>query len=167
MEALLRLFGNICRFKQGPQDIPASNSLFALFLLSNLVIEIFLGLTFYSPGKSLLLSLMSLVMLLLFTWIWLVVFQLTSRFLQTATAFIGISLFTNIFFFIPLTILWKMGVLIDNSFAFINLILLVWILSIYAHIYKNALNISFFLGIALSITYFVTYSTLSNYLLGV
>ena len=94
-------------------------------------------------------------------------FQFRNRFLQTATAFAGVNLFTNVFCFLPVTLIWKMGIFVDNSFALVNLVLLIWILSIYAHIYKSALNVSFFLGFALSITYFITYSALSNYLIGI
>jgi hypothetical protein len=167
MEALIRLFGNICRFKSGPQDIPASINLFIVLFTANLIIELFLGLSYYSFAKALILSVTSIITLFLFTWIWLLLFKFTSRFLQTAMAFVGISLFTNVFFFIPMTFLWQMGVLVDSSFTMVNLLLLAWILSIYAHIYKNALNVSFFLGIALSITYFISFSALSNYLIGV
>jgi len=166
MEALIRLFGNICIFKKGPQDIPASVSLFAILLVCNFTIELFLGLGFYSLGVSFLLSLTSILALFLFTWICLILFRFNKRFLQTASAFVGISLFTNIFCFIPITFLWQMGLLVDNSFAMVNLFLLAWILSIYGHIYKHALNVSFFLGLALSITYFISYSTLSNYIVG-
>ena len=166
MEALIRLFGSICFFKKGPQDIPASIALLAVLLVFNLTLEILLGLSFYSIGMSLFLSVSSIVALLLFTWIWLMLFQHPARFMQTATAFVGVSLFTNLFFFLPITLLWKMEVIVDNSFAMMNLILLAWILGIYAHIYKNALNVSFFLGIALAITYFITYSTMSAFITG-
>lgn len=166
MEALIRLFGNICLFKKGPQDIPFSTSLFAVLFVGNVIVEVFLGLNLYSLGMSLLLSLTSIISLFLFTWLWLALFQFSQRFLQTVTAFVGISLFTNVLCFIPATFLWQMGIIVDNSFAMLNLFLLAWILSIYAHIFKHALNVSFFLGLALSITYFITYSTLSRYLIG-
>ena len=167
MEALIRLFGNICRFKKGPEDVPSSLNLLLILLVCNLIIEMFLGLTVYSIGLAFFLTSLSVIVLFAFSWVWLLLFQFKGRFLQTATAFIGISLFTNIICFIPVTLLWQMGVLVDNSYALVNLALLIWILSIYAHIYKRALNVSFFLGIALSITYFITFSTLSNYLMGV
>ena len=166
MEALLRLFGNLCFFKKGPQDVPASINFLVVLLLFNFIIENLLGVLFYSLTISIFQSLASIMVLFLFTWIWLTLFQFKARFLQTVTAFAGISLFINIFFLVPLIVLWKMNVLVDNSFALINLLLLVWTLSIYAHVYKNALNVSFFLGLALSITYFITYTTLSNYIIG-
>ena len=166
MEALLRLFGNICIFKKGPQDVPASINFLLILLLVNFIIENLLGVLFYSLALSVFQSLASISVLFLFTWICLILFQYKNRFIQTVTAFAGISLFINIFFLVPLVVMWKMGVLVDNSFALINLLLLVWTLSIYAHVYKNALNVSFFLGLALSITYFITYTTLSNYIIG-
>lgn len=166
MQALIRLFGNICRFKQGPENIPASISLFAALLTGNFIIEISLGLSVYSFGLAFFLAFLSALTLYVLTWVWLMLFQLRNRFLQTVSAFTGVNLFTNVLCFLPVTFLWKMGIFVDNSFALVNLVLLIWILSIYAHIYKSALNVSFFLGFALSITYFITYSALSNYLIG-
>ncbi len=167
MKALLLLFADICRFKRGPEDIPYSPTLLTVLFFFNLFIEMLLGLGFYSIGLSAFLSLTSILTLFVFSWVWLYLFKFSDRFIQTATAFVGISFFTNIFFFVPVTLLWKSGILMDQSFALVNLILLAWILSIYAHIYRRSLQISFFLGIALSITYFISYNSLSNQLLGV
>ena len=167
MEALVRLFGNICRLKKGPDAVPLSINLFLILFVTNFIVETFLGLTIYSFGQSVFLAFFSIFSLFVFTWILLFLFRLNNRYIQTITTLAGVSLFTNIVCFIPLTLLWKMDVLVDNSFAMINLVLLIWILSIYAHIYRKALGVSFFLGLALSITYFITYSTLSNYLIGV
>jgi hypothetical protein len=167
MEALIRLFGNICIFKQGPQDIPASLSFFIVILLTNFIVEVLLGIAFDSLAIAALLSLSSVFALFIYTWIWLSLFKLSNRFLQTASAFVGVSVFTNTVCFIPLIIIWKIGLIPSDSFALIYNLLLIWILSIYAHIYKNALNISFFLGLALAITFFITYySIISYYSLG-
>ncbi len=166
MKVLFLLFADICRFKKGPEDIPYSISLLALLFVCNLIIEIFLGLGFYSAATAALLSLSSILTLFVFSGLWLYLFKFKNRFVQTMTAFVGVSLFTNLFFFIPLTLLWHAGVIMDQSFALVNLILLAWILAIYAHIFRRALEISFLLGIALAITYFISYSNLSNHFLG-
>jgi len=167
MEALIRLFGDVCRLKKGPQNVPSSMNLLIILLIANFVVESFLGLSVYSFGASVLLASLSIFSLLIFTWFWLMMFKLSHRFIQTAIAFGGVSLFTNILCFLPIAFLWKMGVMSDDSFGLFNLVLIFWILSIYAHIYKNALNVSFFLGFALSITYFITFNTLSIKILGV
>ena len=166
MEALFRLFGQICTFKKGPESVPSSINLFFIILIANFTVESLLGLTVYSVGTSTLLASLSILCLLAFTWIWLYLFKLQSRFLQAAITFVGVSLFTNLILFLPITLLWKMGIFSDNSFGLINLFLIVWILSIYAHIFKNTLNISFFLGFALAITYFITFNSLSIKILG-
>ena len=167
MEALIRLFGNICRFKKGPENVPSSVNLLILLLISNFTVESFLGLTVYSIGQSLLLASISIISLLAFTWFWLMMFKLSNRFLQTATAFSGVSLFTNILCFLPIAFLWKMEIISDDSFGLFNLLLIVWILSIYAHIFRKSLSVSFFLGFALAITYFITFNTLTIKILGV
>ncbi|MCU7835381.1 MAG: hypothetical protein KZQ83_09010 [gamma proteobacterium symbiont of Taylorina sp.] len=166
MKALIRLFRNICLFKQGPEDVPSSVFLLALLIGINFVIELLLGLSIYSIGVSSFLAFLSIVTLSFFSWVLLNFFKFNARFIQTLTAFTGVNLFTNIFCFLPVTILWKMDVLVNNSFGMVNLFLLGWILSIYAHIFKRAINISFFLGLALAITYFISFSHLSGYILG-
>lgn len=166
MRELILLFGNICRFKQGPEDIPASLFLLSILIGLNFIIELLLGLSVYSILISFVLALLSIATLALFTWLLLILFKLQTRFIQTFSAFVGVNLFTNIFCFFPVTILWKMEILVNNSFGLINLVLLAWILSIYAHIYKRAINVSFFLGLALAISYFISFSNLSSFLLG-
>lgn len=167
MEVLIRLFGDICRFKKGPENVPPSTSLLILLLISNVTIESFLGLTVYSIGQSLLLASLSIISLLAYIWFWLMMFKMSNRFLQTAIAFTGVSLFTNIICFLPIAFLWKMGIVSDDSFGLLNLLLVVWILSIYAHIFRNSLSVSFFLGFALAVTYFITFNTLTIKILGV
>ena len=167
MEALIRLFGDLCRFKKGPENVPSSANLFIVLLIINFTIEVFLGLSVYAPWPSILLAGLSVFFLLVFTWFWLMMFKLGNRFLQTAIAFVGVSLFTNILCFVPVLFLWKIDILSNDSYAMINLLLIFWVLSIYAHIYKKALNVSFFLGFALAITYFITFNTISINLLGV
>lgn len=167
MEALIRLFGDLCRFKSGPENVPSSANLFIVLLITNFVVETLLGLSVYSLWQSGMLAGLSVFFLLVFTWFWLKMFKLGNRFLQTAIAFVGVSLFANILCFVPILFLWKMNILSNDSYAMINLMLIFWLLSIYAHIYKNALNISFFLGFALAITYFITFNTISINILGV
>ncbi|WP_198266128.1 hypothetical protein [sulfur-oxidizing endosymbiont of Gigantopelta aegis] len=167
MEALFRLFADICRFKKGPQDVPAANNLLLLLLAANFVLEVFLGLSIYAFLPAVILSSLSVVVLFAFSWFWLMMFKLKSRFLQLATTFMGVSLFTNVLLFLPILFLWKSGVISDDSYGLLNLVLIFWVLSIYAHLYKYALNVSFFLGFALAITYFITFNTLSINLLGV
>lgn len=166
MEALIRLFGNICRLKQGPEAVPSSVNLFLLLFITNFVVEVLLGLTAYTFIQALFLAFFAIISLFFFTWIWLFLFKLSNRFLQTVTSLVGVSLFTNIICFLPMTILWKLGLLADNNYAMWNLLLIFWVLAIYAHIFRSALNISFLLGIALAITYFITFNTLAINLSG-
>jgi len=166
MEVLFRLFGNICRFKLGPESVPASFNLLLILFIINFIVESFLGLTVYSLAQSLFLAFFAILSLFVFTWIWLVLFRLTNRYLQTIITLAGESLFTNVLCFVPMTILWKMGILADNSFAMINLLLIIWVLAIYAHIFRSALNISLLLGFALAITYFITFNTIAINLSG-
>ncbi len=167
MEALIRLFGEICRFKKGPEDVPTSFNFLIVILLVNFIVESLLGLTVYSLAVSTLLASLSIISLLAFVGIWLFLFKLNNRLIQSSIAFIGVNLFTNIICFMPIALTWKMGILSDNSFGLLNLLLIAWILSIYAHIFRNSLSISFFLGFALAITYFITFNTLTIKILGV
>ncbi len=162
MSVLFRLFWEICIFKKGPEDVPVSQSLLFILLTFNLILELSLGLSIYPFLQSLLLSLISFITLLVLSYFWLLLHKHSSRLLQTLTAFIGVNLLTNVLLFLPLTLSWRSGMLTDNSFAFINLAALIWILSIYAHIYRHALSVSFFLGLALALTYFISFSAFSE-----
>ncbi|MCU7799973.1 MAG: hypothetical protein KZQ70_07470 [gamma proteobacterium symbiont of Lucinoma myriamae] len=166
MEALVRLFGNICRLKEGPETVPSSTNLFLILFIINFTVETLLGFTVYSFGQSVFLAFFAILSLFAFTWLWLFLFGLINRYLQTITTLVGVSLFTNIICFIPITFLWKIWIFSDNSYAMLNLLLIVWVLSIYAHIFRSALNVSFFLGFALAITYFITFNTLAVNLTG-
>ncbi|MCU7939931.1 MAG: hypothetical protein KZQ64_09130 [gamma proteobacterium symbiont of Bathyaustriella thionipta] len=166
MEVIFRLFWNICRLKQGPETVPSSISLFLTLFICNFILETLLGLTVYSIGQSIFLAFFAILSLFVFILIWLVLFRLTNRYLQTLTTLVGVSLFTNFICFLPISILWKMGVFADSTYAMINLLLIFWILSIYAHVFRSALNISFFLGFALAITYFITFNTIAINLSG-
>jgi hypothetical protein len=163
MDVLFRLFWGICIFKKGPEEVPASLPLFLTLFTANLVLELSLGLSVYPFLQSLLLSLTSFLTLLVLSYLWLFLYKHRSRLLQTMTAFAGISLLTNLLIFLPLTLSWRSGLIIDSSFALINLVSLIWILSIYAHIFRRALPVSFFLGFALALTYFVSFSALSEF----
>lgn len=167
MEALFRLFGNICRLKQGPEAVPSSINLFMVLLLGNFVVEILLSLTVYTFAQSSFVAAFSVFSLMAFTWIWLFLFRLLNRYLQTITTLVGVNLFTNLVCFIPVTILWNSGVFADDSYVMINLFAMIWLLSIYAHIFRAALNISFFAAFAVTITYFITIYTFIISLSGV
>ena len=166
MQALFILFSNICRFKQGPDSVPSSINLLFVFLILNFLLESVLGLTVYSFGQSVFLAFFATFFLFVFSGIWLYLFRLTNRTLQTITTLVGVSLFTNIICFVPLTLFWTLGFLSNDSFALLNLFLIFWVLAIYANIFRSALNISYFLGFALVITYFITFNTMAFKLTG-
>ncbi|MCK5697664.1 MAG: hypothetical protein KAI02_05850 [Gammaproteobacteria bacterium] len=166
MNALFQLFFNICRLKKGPDSVPSSVNLLLILFIANFIIETGLGLSSYSFTQAALLAIFAILSLFLFTGLWLYLFRLTNRYLQTITALVGVSLLTNIICFIPLTFLWKMGIFANDSFAMLNLLLIFWVLTIYANIFSKALNLSLLLGIALVITYFITFNTLAFNLTG-
>ncbi len=163
MSFLLQLFKDICLFKKGPEDTPSSINLLIFLFITNLFSEIILGLSVYSLSfiMSAILSIISVVVLVLYTVFWLYIFKLKSRILQTITAFLGISLFMNVCFLLPMLTLWKLNIISESTFGFSTIIFLMWSLSIYVHIYKNALSISLFQSIALTITSFILINTIS------
>ncbi len=169
MEALIQLFGSIALFKKGPENVPASINLLFVLLFANFIAELFLGFSAHSLNllSSALLSILSVSILMVFTWFWLMMFKLNNRVLQTLTTFIGISLFINIFCILPITLLSSVGILPDDALGLLYWFLFAWNLAIYAHIYKKSFNISFFLGFALSITLLIIINTLTTRIIGV
>jgi hypothetical protein len=169
MFEFIHLFKEICQFKKGPEKVPFSLLLFIILVLFNFIIETVLSYSISSLnlGVSALFSIISMLILFVFTWCCLMLFNLNYRLLQTITAFVGVNLLTNVIFLIPLSFLWGLNIISSESFDLLSFLLFLWIIVIYTYIYKNALVISTFLGFMLTITCFIIINTLSLNILGI
>lgn len=146
---VLRLFLDICLFRKGPQDIPASSFLFRLTVIIYLIVG-FIFLQLGTTGlKALTETVFETFIALGFVWGLLAFTKKTPRFRQTATSLLGSdALISSLAMPFMAAINYNAGA---GGPYLIMLVLLIWHISVIGHILRHALssNLTFGLGIAL------------------
>ena len=142
MNELLRLFSQISVLRRGPQDLPASAIAFAISILGYLVITCVVNLLLPPGGRWM----SDLLIDIVFTLIWYSVLMRAvnrrERFLQTVTAVFGFQTIIAPF--------WNIAAWLARRFAddpvwqlptsVIGLAVVVWTITVNAHILKSALE---------------------------
>jgi len=152
LNALVRLFLDICLLKRGPQDIPASPFLFqgmlVTYFAANLILNVISGIDLIPALMS---SAAELLLLLLSIWVVLSLAKYRSRFTQTAIAMMGtllifsvISVLLYVWLEHAVTEAEKQGLLVSS------VVLWIWTISVGGHIFRHALNTVFFVGFLVS-----------------
>jgi hypothetical protein len=150
---LIKLFWEICLFRRGPQDVPSSQTLLGLSALAYFAVGLtLLGLeTGWPEAAAQVLA--EAVMLLGFLWATLSVAGLKSRFIRTLIAMLGTDALISSFA-IPLMI----GIPQSpqaQGFYFGLLLLMLWHLTVVAHIFRHALSRPLGVGLGVAIVYVV------------
>lgn len=157
---LIVLFIDICLFRRGPQDVPASRLLFGLALIAYLVVGELLLIVEADWFEAALQSLVEAGLLLGFFWAVLFLSGKASRFLQTATALLATdaiistpgALFLQGWAARPDARLFQMAL-----FA-----LMIWHIAVVAHILRQALSRPLVYGMAVAVFYIIaTYQIMS------
>ena len=148
MTPLLKLYFDICRFRKGPQDVPASAFLLGLTITAYATV----GLLLFSIETDLLSAIFQVLieggMLLGFLYVTLVSAQLGTDALISSMA-------------IPLLALTAGARGPQSAYIFL-LMLMLWHVSVVANILRHALSKSYGFGLGLAIAYFVgTYQIMS------
>jgi hypothetical protein len=150
---VLAVFFNICRLRQGPQDLPDSQSLLRLSLFLYTASSVALSLLEASFKQAVLSSLLDVTLLAIIIASLLYLTKRPARLTQTLTAFAG----TGFFFGIVMNPLfyWIKQAKIQNANLdfpiLLFLIVVIWSLAVYAHILRNALEINFPMAIIVAI----------------
>jgi hypothetical protein len=148
---LLKLFLDICLFRKGPQDAPASPALLKLALSAYFLVGLLLAILEAHWLEGILQVLLEAAMLLGFAWASLMAAGKTSRWLQTAIAMLGTDALVSSFA-IPLD-----AVLLASPQAgllhLLLLLLMLWHIAVVAHILRHALSQALAVGLGLSIAY--------------
>lgn len=161
---LLQRFFQICLYKAGPADLPASLWLLKLVCLLYFGVGTLVSHVDHPWQASLAASLADTFLLLIVCWILLYLRGLHSRFIQTATAMAGTGAILGLFG-IPIFMLFRE---VESSGQLTSLVLLLvlvlmfWSLFITAHIFRMALEIR--PGFAAILT--VAYTILSLFVVG-
>ena len=152
MSALIRLFWDICTFQRGPQDTPYSPFLFGSLLLINLGIEFA---TFLIPdAKGATTPVSSVIPYLLvdavsamgLAYLALWVHGRAARSLQTITTLLGADIFISVAQ-LPFNFLASSAsdqVNLQAMFYLGTMVISLWELAVYTHIFRHALSTSIF-----------------------
>jgi hypothetical protein len=89
MFELTKLLFEICLFKKGPQDLPFSNGLLRLLLVADVIVSSLMVSIHTGWLASLLQAIVSVLLIIGFSWLMLYITQKRERFNQTTSAFFG------------------------------------------------------------------------------
>ncbi len=170
MSPLITLFWDICLLRRGPQEVPASLVLLKLSLLAYAatgLLSLSLGLSQVGASRIVLLTLADVALLAGLSYAVLHTLGLVPRYLQTLTALAGAGTLLQLIG-LPLG-LWYQRELAANGAAdlpaLLWLVLLLWSISITAHILRHAFSVSFGIGLLYAVGYLVTSWTVADWLL--
>ncbi|HJP04829.1 MAG: hypothetical protein CL799_01815 [Chromatiales bacterium] len=152
MQAILGAFWQIALLRQGPEDLPDSQFLFAFAALLYIGVDMLVIVALY-PAQSYVQLLLADV-LLLGAWATglLAVFSLLSRARRTLTALLGAGALLQVLV-LPLSLL---PALLPQVIRILLLVLvLLWSVAVYGNILARALSRSFGIGIAFAVVYFI------------
>lgn len=159
MSPLLRFFLLLCLLRTRPQDLPASQTLLTVVAAVNVII----GAIVVAPALSnafaaVLASLVDTGVLLAYVWLLLRFRSHPKRFLQTATAAVGVS---GLIAALSLPLQAMLPVEPDavtpaaRTASLLILALVVWLQVALGHIFRHALEVTLLLGVGLAFLYSV------------
>lgn len=163
VKPLLRLFFDICLLKAKPQDVPVSSALLLLALLLGVVSEV-PGIAGSVGGllPAIIISLLDAVLISVLLYIFLSLMNLSSRFVQTATAMFGIGVIINLLMLPVIRVLdvspKDSNVMHLGSMLYIAL--LIWSMVIMGHILRHSFNLRLSSGVLIAVGYFLLINTL-------
>jgi hypothetical protein len=170
---LLRIVFDLCRWRRGPQDLPHSPNLLASLIGAGVAVDVIIAGALQDTDDVLARSLLSTGLILGLCWIALAMRRLTHRFLQTATALLACSIVFSVLQ-LPIALLAgpppATGAELDGAqvfFGWAMIALLIWKLSVDAHIVRQALDAGYALAFALATSWLIAYWALDRILFGV
>ncbi len=153
MFIMLKVFLDICLFRRGPQDLPASAFFFGIVLLANAVVGLII-LSMEAPFLTVVPQfLVSITLLTGFSWIVLALSGKSIRFQQTLTALLGADTVISL-----AALPFLVWISLNQSFGWVYYILLasmLWSVAVVGHIIRHALSSPYLFGLGLSILYFL------------
>ena len=151
---MINNYWKICRFQLGPQDLPSSQSLMVVTLLLYLLMSTIIAGFELSPAMATFYAALDAALLLGMVRMMLWVRDLWPRYQQTITALLGSGV---MFGFMAVPLLWwrlQYGDPVEAFFpSLLVLVLMVWNVAVVGHILRHALNVPFYVGVALSLLY--------------
>ena len=158
MLRLVKAFWDLAVWRMSPAQLPASVLLLSMISAVLVVLELLDSLLPSPTGDHLFIRIaLSVGLPIAWTWVVLVVARHRQRFLQTASALLGIAALSEAFFY-PLG--WLMHALgqddpLSDSIKFLLLVGVVWYLLACANVWRAALDSRLSVGIVMSLAYFL------------
>jgi hypothetical protein len=148
---ILRLFWDICLFRKGPEDVPASSFLFGLTLLGYALLGLLLLSFQTGPGAALLQVFFELLMNLAFVALLLWTVNKPHRFPQTAIAQLGSDVVISALA-LPFLLAQKTEELAGLT-QLPLLAMMIWHIAVAGMIFARAISKSLPIGIAVALLY--------------
>lgn len=149
---LVSVFLFIGLLRKGPQDIPASQFLFAILLVFSFMLGAASFMIEYEVGQALLRTIADMVISLGLVYVLLQLAGRKARILQTLTALLGVSVILN-------SLSWPLLFLLHDTessavviAAFLYLIF-IWNITVTGHIFGQTLAVSFSTGLLFAVAY--------------
>lgn len=165
MVALFNLFLDICLFRKGPQDVPASTALLKLCLIAYTLSGLLVLLLNTSIPVAILQILLDLVLLSGLLYWGLILHHHPQRFEQSLSALTGVGTLMGLLA-LPL-MLWIVNQTADDDVSLPSLLLLAligWSIAITAHILRHAFETSLGFGILYALGYTLLSWTLTGWM---
>lgn len=156
--ALIQPFLRLCLLNANPQDLPASAPLLRTTLGAYLLMSALTAAPFYGTLPSIAAAIADVALLAGYAWLALRSQGRMGRYVQTLSALAGAGVIIGVLT-LPVTyILYRSGASGGNdALLFVQLLILMWLLAIYGHIYRHALSTGLFTGVLVSLGWiFVT-----------
>lgn len=155
MQVLIFRFLDICLLRSGPQDLPASLFLLRVVVVLSVIVGVFLNLQTEELSQSLMIALFNVVWLTAFVYIGLQLSGKLARFRQSLIALMGTNVILGL---LIMPFMYSLVAADLNSepapITFqIFLLLLIWDITVFAHIVRDSLNIRFGYGFMISFAY--------------
>jgi hypothetical protein len=150
---LIKLFLDICFFKKGPQDVPASSLLLGFAVLAYLVVGIVLLGLERDWGGAVVEAVVEGLMLFAFVYAALYLRRRVPRLQKTATALYACDALISAAA-IPFLAWLSATPEVKGVYIFL-LFLMLWHLAVVGHILRHALTTSFFFGVGLAFGYII------------
>lgn len=149
---LVKCFLDLCLFRSGPQDLPASRFLLSLVIILNVLVSVFLASLEGELSQAVLQSVLAPALLALFLFGLLKFSNHSSRYTQTVTAGIGGDALITVLAVPPVLL----GLIIPDVRGYVGLLLfalMLWEIAVIGHIIRHAMDIPFMAGLGLALAY--------------
>lgn len=167
IKTLFTSFMQICLFRMGPQDLPASNFFLGIIVIISVIVALLLNLINLPLKDAVLIVMLNLAVVTIITQFILRLYNKPMRFVQTLGAQMGTGIVISIFA-APVVVMLQYANThnVDMGAGLILwVLLLTWEIAVTAHILRNALACSFVQGFLIAIIYPIIFFQLTDYFL--